>query len=331
MHLKENMIICMGKLRAYLQLIRPYGIFIALMPILGAISNGIFHGLALLLVVGISANIFGFVQNDYFDIEIDKKSGYVANRPLASGLISKKEAIIFLSILFIISLLITFFFFSLLSLLFLLLYFLFYTVYNKYSKKFAWMEYSLGISASMIFLAGAFSYSKKISLLCLLLSFLPILKYAFNVGISANLKDIKYDLMQGVKTTPVMFGATVNDTIYIPHSFKIYAYAIKIVFVTISFIAILLTKPFISLFLFIATSMLIFYTIPKIFENIERRQEMLFYAEIHEVLTYVMMASILYDYVAINTNAFLSFSLVILPPLWILASLRIIFAGKPLE
>lgn len=310
---------------------RLYGVFIALMPILGALSNGIFHGLGSLLLVGICANIFGFVQNDYFDIEIDKKSGYVADRPLASGLISKNEAMVFLSILFFISVLVTFFFFSYLSLLFLLLYFIFYTIYNKYSKKFAWMEYFLGLSASMIFLSGAFSYSNKISLLCLLLSFLPILKYAFNVGISANLKDIKYDLMQGVKTTPVIFGATVNDTIHIPDSFKIYGYSLKIIFVFISFIAILLTKPFISLFLFVATTMLIFYTLPKIFENIEKRRKMLFYAEIHEILTYILMASILFDYVAIHANAFLSFSIIILPPLWILTCLKIFFAGKPLE
>jgi len=321
----------MEKLKGYLQLMRLYGIFIVMMPVLGAIANGIFHHLLFLLIVGIAANIFGFIQNDYFDIEIDKKSGYVANRPLASGLISKEEAIIFMAILFLISLLITMLFFSYFSLLFLLLYYLFYTIYNKFSKKFAWMEYSLGLAATMIFLAGSFSYKKEITLACFLASFLPLLKYAFNVGVSANLKDIKYDLMQSVITTPATFGAKVNDKIYLPKTFIYYGYALKIVFILISFSILYYLPARISLLLITVTSFALLYTIYKIFENVEKRKEMLFYAEIHEIFTYIMLASIFYDYVAINVNAFLSFALIIFPPIWIILCLKIFFGGKPLE
>ncbi len=320
------------KLKGYVQLIRPYGIFIAMMPIIGAISNGIFNNLFLLLLVGIFANSFGFVQNDYFDIEIDKKSGYVAKRPLASGLISKKEALIFMFFLSFIPFVIVSIFFTYYSLAFLILFFIFYTIYNKFSKKFAWMEYSLGLAGTMIFLCGAFSQKENISSLSLLLSILPTLKYVFNVGVSANLKDIKYDLLQGVKTTPAIFGAKVSDTIYLPKSFIIYAYTIKIIFIFIAGIALFFAEPtFISISLFIVTTFALIYTINKIFENIENRKEMLFYAEIHEILTYVLIASIIYDYVAKNYNAFLSFALVILPPLWILFCLWIFFGGKPLE
>jgi len=321
----------MNKLRGYLQLMRLYGIFIVMMPILGAISNGIFSGLGLLLIVGICANIFGFVQNDYFDIEIDKKSGYVADRPLASGLISKEEAIAFMALLFTISIIITLVFFSHISFLFLMLYYLFYTLYNKLSKKFAWMEYILGLAAMMIFLAGAFSYKKEIGLPCILISFLPLLKYAFNVGVSANLKDLKYDLLQGVKTTPAIFGAKADDGIYVPKSFILYGYGLKIVFIIIAFFALYHFPAYVSLLLVSVTSIFLVYTAYKVFKNIEKRGEMLFYAEIHEILTYVMIASILYDYVAIHYNAFLAFSLVIIPPLWIILCLKIFFGGKPLE
>ena len=320
------------KLKGYIQLIRPYGIFIAMMPIIGAISNGIFSNLFLLLLVGIFANSFGFVQNDYFDIEIDKKSGYVSKRPLASGLISKKEALIFMFFLSFIPFVIVSIFFTYYSTIFLVLFFIFYTIYNKFSKKFAWMEYFLGLAGTMIFLCGAFSQKESISLLSLLLSILPTLKYVFNVGISANLKDIKYDLLQGVKTTPAIFGAKVNKFIYLPKSFVFYAYAIKIIFIIIAGIALFYAEPtFISISLFVVTTLVLIYTINKIFENIEKRKEMLFYEEIHEILTYILIASIIYDYVAKNYNAFLSFALVIIPPLWILFCLWIFFGGKPLE
>ncbi len=321
----------MNKLRAYLQLMRLYGIFIVMMPVMGAIANGIFHHLSLLLLVGIFANIFGFVQNDYFDIEIDRKSGYVADRPLASGVVSEKEAIVLMVALFLASILITMLFFSPFSFLFLLLYYLFYTIYNKFSKKFAWMEYSLGLAAMMIFLAGSFSFKNSISFSCILASLLPLLKYVFNVGVSANLKDIKYDLMQGVATTPTVFGVKTDEEIHIPSSFVYYAYGIKILFILISFLIFLYIPARISILLAISISAALIYTIYKIFQNVNRRAEMLFYAEIHEIFTYMMIASIFYDYIAINTSAFLSFAILILPPIWIVACLKIFFGGRPLE
>lgn len=311
---------------------RIYGIFIAMMPLLGAVSNGIFHGFISLLIAGICSNIFGFVQNDYFDIEVDRKSGYVAGRPLASGLISKNEAMIFMAILLIIPVAITIFLFSTYALLFLAFYFFFYTVYNKYSKKFAFMEYSLGLAGTMIFLYGAFSFKKEISISCFLISLLPILKYAFNVGVSANLKDIEYDLKENVRTTPAIFGMDLKK-LSLPRNFILYGYSLKIIYVLIAFFALytIQMESYFSFLLLITISIFLFYTIKKIFDNFGERRRMLFYAEIHEILSYMLMASILYDYVAVNYSPFLSFSLLILPPLWIIFSLKILFGGKPLE
>ncbi len=321
----------MEKLRAFIQLIRPYGIFIALMPLLGAISNGIFENFLILFLIGIFANFFGFVQNDYFDIEIDKKSEYVSNRPLASGRISKNEAI-FIMLLFFISPILLSLFLSFYSLIFLILYFSFYTLYNKFSKKYAFMEYSLGLAGTMIFLSGAFSSTEKISILCFMLSLLPIFKYAFNVGISANLKDIKYDLMQGIKTTPTIFGVFVNEKVHIPKNFILYGYSLKIFFIFLSLIALCyFFSSIFSILLFISISFLILYTMTKIFENIENRKKMLFYAEIHEIATYMLIVSILYDYIAIYYSPLLSFAMLILPPIWILTCIKFFFMGKPLE
>ena len=64
------------KARAYIQLTRPYGFFITMIIVLGAICNNefdFFH-LLILLLIGIFVHIGLMVQNDYFDIEIDKKS-----------------------------------------------------------------------------------------------------------------------------------------------------------------------------------------------------------------------------------------------------------------
>ena len=53
----------------YIKLIRPYGIlFLGLTPVFGAICNGEFHllHLFLLLIIGLLAHVFTFVQNDIF-------------------------------------------------------------------------------------------------------------------------------------------------------------------------------------------------------------------------------------------------------------------------
>ena len=321
----------MERWRAYFQLMRLYGIFMAMLPLLGALSNGVFHHLLLLFIMGISANIFGFIQNDYFDIEIDKKSGYVADRPLASGVVSKSEAVTLMALLFTISVSISLAFFSYLSFIFLLLYFFFYTIYNKFSKKFAWMEYALGMAGTMLFLSGATSFSMDISTPSMLISFLPLLKYAFNVGVSANLKDLKYDIMQGIITTPCIFGAYSNHKIHVPENFILYGYSIKILFSVISFAALYFYPMYISPFLVIASIATMLYTMIKIFENVNDRATMLFYAEIHEILTYIAIASIIYDYVAIHYSVFIAFSMVIFPPLWIVGALKTMFSGKPLE
>jgi len=321
----------MERWRAYVQLMRLYGIFMAMMPLLGALSNGIFDKLFFLLLVGISANIFGFIQNDYFDIEIDRKSGYVADRPLASGVISKQEAVMLMALLFIISAVITLAFFTYLSFIFLLIYYLFYTLYNKFSKKYPWMEYALGMAGTMIFLAGATSLKESINTATMLMAFLPLPKYAFNVGVSANLKDLKYDSMQGVITTPGIFGAYADDMIHIPISFIRYGYALKLVFSTIALAALYFYPLYFSPFLLLASITGMLYTMTKIFENVNNRSKMLFYAEIHEIFTYAVIASIPYDYIAIHSSVFLAFSVLILPPLWILSVIKIMLGGKPLE
>ena len=49
-----------------------------------------FH-LSLLLIIGLLGHIFVFVQNDYYDIEVDRQSKYVVQRPLTSGVISRTQ------------------------------------------------------------------------------------------------------------------------------------------------------------------------------------------------------------------------------------------------
>ncbi|MCK4416038.1 MAG: UbiA family prenyltransferase, partial [Thermoplasmatales archaeon] len=191
----------------YIKLIRPYGIlFLGLTPVFGAICNGEFRflNLSVLFIIGLLSHVFTFVQNDYYDMEIDKKSKYVIDRPLASGEISKKKVFIIILFSCIISMMLAvLFFFTIPSFFVLLLSFFLMTLYNKYSKKISGMEYVIGTGVFTYGIFGALTVSTNISTLAVIISLVGFMQWLFSVGISANLKDVEYDSKLGIKTTPI--------------------------------------------------------------------------------------------------------------------------------
>ena len=266
-------------LREYAKLIRPYGIlFLGFMPVFGAICNkeSDFVRLSFLFIIGILAHIFTFVQNDIFDVDIDKKSSYVLGRPLIKGTVSKVEALV----LVVFSLLLSFviagvFLFTAMSFLVLLISFLLMTFYNKYSKRLFGMEYVLGIGVFTYSLFGALTVSNKVSILAIIVGLVGMTQWFFSVGVFANLKDVKYDIKMGVKTTPTMLGVTeAGDELQIPIIFKFYAFGTKILHIFIASLPLLLqftsTYVFnlpIPLFVFIFLSIVILYFVVKIFST----------------------------------------------------------------
>lgn len=205
----------------YLRLIRPYGmLYLGFTPVFGAICNGgfAFLDLSMLFFIGILAHIFTFVQNDYFDVEIDSKSKYVSNRPLVTGSISQRIALVIVVVSFLVSAVISVvFLFSLPSFFVLMVSFLLITIYNKYSKRLFGMEYILAMGIFTYGLFGALTVSNGVSSLAIIISFVAMMQWLFSVGVFANLKDVKYDAKMDVKTTPTLLGVkTIKDKMYIP-------------------------------------------------------------------------------------------------------------------
>ena len=81
----------MNKIAAYARLLRLPGIAgLGIPPVIGAITVGYydFYGLAILFIVGASAGVFGFILNDYIDIEIDTLVDDLKEKPLVSKAVS---------------------------------------------------------------------------------------------------------------------------------------------------------------------------------------------------------------------------------------------------
>jgi len=313
-------------MKNYLKLIRPYGmLFLGLTPVFGAIANGEFaySHLIILLIIGLLIHIFTFVQNDYYDVEIDSKSKYVSKRLLS----------LLLSLVFI------FTFYSFVALLFS---FLCMFLYNKYSKHYFGMEYILGFGVFNCGIFGALTVSNNISFLAILISLVGFMQCLFSVGVSANLKDIEFDSKQGIRTTPIMFGVHVSDkNLVLPSSFSIYAFFIKFIHITIASLPFFIgytsifiyNLPIPGICFFIISIILIYLTQKILSTPITKRDKMLIYAGVQEGLALLLIPIVLMSYLIENISILPTFLLILIVIVWPIFWFRLLFGKRmiPLE
>ena len=336
----------MSAIREYIKLIRPYGIlFIGFTPVFGAICNGAFEitHLFLLLLIGLLGHIFVFVQNDYYDIEVDRQSKYVMQRPLTSGMVSRTQALLLFLGSFLLSVgLASIFFFSVLSLLVLFFAFFLMTLYNRYSKRVTGMEYVLGISVFLYGIYGALTVSGQVSLFAVLISSAACLQWVFSVGVSANLKDVEFDTKLGIRTTPVLLGVQALGThLKKPAVFLLYVYTIQLLHLMLVILPIILgyTSPTLAgyplpLLAFLILASLLLYTTKGILQApLDRRDQMLRYEGIHEGLALLLIPCVLLNYLVEHLGVLFTVSLLVVLILWPLLCLRVLYGKKliPLE
>ncbi len=336
----------MRVIKEYIKLIRPYGIlFIGFTPVFGALCNGefdVFH-LSLLLLIGLLGHIFVFVQNDYYDVEVDHQSKYVVQRPLTSGLVSRTNArILFLGSFFISIALASVFFFSLLSLIVLLVAFLLMTLYNRYSKRLPAMEYILGAAVFSYGIFGALTVSDQISPFAVIISCVAFLQWIFSVGISANLKDVEFDTKLGIRTTPVLFGVrAVGKQLKKPVLFLLYTYGIKLVHLIVVILPFFFGYSFplldgypIPLLGFLILACILLFTTRGILTTpLDKRDQMLRYEGAHEGLALLLIPFVILSYLVEHLGTLLPFVLLVVLILWPLLCLRFLYGKKliPLE
>jgi 4-hydroxybenzoate polyprenyltransferase len=335
-----------GGIRDYGKLIRPYGIlFLGFSPVFGALCNGqfdLFH-LAVLLSIGLLAHVFTFVQNDYYDVEIDRQSKYVGQRPLITGKITRSHAFILVLCSFYVSVILAVvFLFTIRSLAVLLLSFLLMTFYNKYSKHLPGMEYVLGVGVFTYGVFGALTVSDTVTSLALIISSVGFLKWVFSVGVSANLKDVEFDTKLGIRTTPVILGVHVDeDTLKKPLVFTTYAYGIKLLHLTVAslpflfgYTMVMLSGLPIPLFLFVVLGIVMLFTTYSILTTtVEERDRMIRYEGVQEGFSLLLIPCVLLSYLVEHFGVLSTVLLFLLMILWPLFILRVLYGKRliPLE
>jgi len=229
----------MEKFHAYSKLLRLPGLGgLAIPPVFGAISVGIynFSHLFLLFLIGCFTAIFGFVLNDYADVELDSLVKELRGKPLVSGAVSKKNAILIVMV----SVILTFFTVAILwrgktidelkfsGITCLTIAGLLGTVYNLYGKKIIASDLMVALSMSFLFLFGALSFSKP-NLLTWIIFILTFNQTLHMNAVEGGIKDVDHDFVMGVKNLALYSGVRVNNgNIFIPWHFKLFGVLIRV-------------------------------------------------------------------------------------------------------
>jgi 4-hydroxybenzoate polyprenyltransferase len=238
----------------YVKLLRLPGLGgLATPAIFGAISVGVTELpiLLILLLIGAFSVIYGFVLNDWADVEIDKLTSELHERPLVKGTISKKTAIFICFICVIgVYLTITLLFykseityFKLLAVVCLSFAGFFGSIYNIYGKRILGSDFLVAVSNGLIVLFGALAVTQQysINIFTWVIVLLTINQLLYMNAIEGGIKDSDHDFKINVKNIALKSGVKVDkkNNLIVPNSFKAFGLGIRL------FSAILVFIPFV--------------------------------------------------------------------------------------
>jgi 4-hydroxybenzoate polyprenyltransferase len=224
---------------------------LSIAPIFGAISLmdvGVHISLTaffVLFIFGILKSIFGFVLNDYADLELDRLSDDINNRPLVKGTISKRAALGICYFCIIGAFVILFVYFNknptfYLGIGCLVLALIFGTIYNLYGKRFMSSAFIAAAADALIVLVAAFVVSPDgiLSIFTWIIVILLFLQFLFMTTVVGGIKDADHDYMMNVKNIALVSGVKVDKEkkIFMPLKFKVYGYGIRFLSVFFVFV-----------------------------------------------------------------------------------------------
>jgi len=236
----------------YARLLRLPGLGgLSIAPVFGAISVGVYDIKTLLLVflIGAFSAIYGFVLNDYVDVEVDKLSKDLTNRPLVKGTISKNIALLICAICVIGAFTIIFVFFYknqlsfYLGVLIILLTAVLGSIYDLFGKKFVGSDFLVALSEALLVLLGAFIVLENgtVNIITWIIFILTFNQLLYMNAVVGGLKDVDHDYLKGVKNIALTSGVKVkkDKTLFVPLSFKVFGWGIRVFSAVILFFPIL--------------------------------------------------------------------------------------------
>jgi len=241
-----------NKTLAYLRLLRFHaGALIASLSLIGALVMGQRdHSLLLVIfTVGFLYHVYGYVLNDYMDLEVDKQSSDLKRKPLVSGIIPKQHAFIIAISAGIGTYVITLIFFPyLFTILILTVAILLGGIYDCFGKKMpGFSDFIMAGSITFSFLFGASTVPAAFTMVTILVGLLIYFFVVYANAVEGGLKDVDHDYLGGAKTLATVMGVKVkNGRLLLTKKFAIFSYGIEII--SFALILLLAVQPEINLF-----------------------------------------------------------------------------------
>jgi 4-hydroxybenzoate polyprenyltransferase len=240
----------MNKITAYARLLRIPGLgALGIPPVIGALTVGMMdpYNLIILFCIGAVSAMYGFILNDYADIELDKLIPELKGKPLVDGTIHPRTAVF---ICFFLVLFAFFFLFLLwhsqnfdnnkmLAITCIFLAGILGSIYDLYGKRFPGSDFFVAISMAFLFLLGALSFGTPTIITWII--FILTFNQALHMNaVEGGIKDADHDFMMGVNNIALGSGVKVDgEKLHIPNSFKAFGMGIRL------FSAVLLFVPFV--------------------------------------------------------------------------------------
>lgn len=297
----------------YLKLIRSFNMpLTGVAPLLGALAMWPVSQLSLLqlfglFIIGCCSHIYGFVLNDYLDVNVDEECRELSERPLVSGRIAPRTALVVAFSALVFSWILTLLFFNtftqwvLLFSIILIADFL-ATAYNFTSKKFPGMDFLVASAILFLILFGSCSVSFNLTPLAVVVAFIGFTQVLYMNMVNGGLKDIDHDSDASAKTAAVALGVKVEQgTLRISTSFKSCAYSIFLIHTMLIFLPFLIfinpNDHYIQLLLLLIFVLIEFYFVSKMLKmNKFDRQEVRKTIGLHVIFMYalapIMLSSI---------------------------------------
>ena len=240
----------MEKIADYAKLLRLPGLGgLAIPPVFGAISVGIYdlNKLAILFIIGALSAMYGFILNDYADVELDSLVKELRGKPLVKGSIARKTAVAICLLCVILIFFSAFYLwrgeilteYKFAAITCLALAGILGSIYDLYGKKIAGSDFFVAISMALVFLFGALAVANSLTILTWVIFFLTFNQTLHMNAIEGGIKDADHDYIMGVKNIALSVGVKVEGRkVFIPLPFKAFGMGIR------CFSAILVFIPF---------------------------------------------------------------------------------------
>jgi len=225
---------------------------LSIAPVLGALSlvgTGLMPSLldlTLLFIVGIFSAVYGFVLNDYIDVEVDRLSSELSERPLVKGTISKRTALLMCLLSVIGAFLIIFLFFYnnhpsfYLGIISILLSAFLGSIYNIYGKKLIGADFLVALSEAFLVLFGAFMVSPNgiLTIFTWIIFILTFNQVLYLNAVDGGIKDADHDVFMKVKNIALSAGVrvTAEKHLLIPWGFRLFGVGIRLFSAALVFI-----------------------------------------------------------------------------------------------